>query len=117
MMTEDTVSDRSGAHQEVLNELVRRIAESVEPRRIILFGSAAHGATGPRSDLDILVIMPDGVHRRRTAQAIYRSLSGLGVAKDVVVVTESDVREHSENPSLVLYPALRHGKELFNAAG
>ena len=116
-MTEDTVSDRGGPDEQILSELVRRIAQSVEPRRIILFGSAASGAMGPSSDLDILVVMPDGVHRRKTAQAIYRSLSGLGVAKDVVVVTESDVREHSENPSLVLYPALRHGKELFNAAG
>ncbi len=116
-MSENTSSEQSRPDERVLNELVRRIAESVQPRRIILFGSAARGAMGPRSDLDVLVVMPDGVHRRRTAQAIYRSLSGLGVAKDVVVVTESDVREHGENPSLVLCLALQHGKELYNAAG
>lgn len=117
MMTENTSSDRNGPDRRILNELVRRIAESVQPLRIILFGSAARGEMGPSSDLDVLVVMPDGVHRRRTAQAIYRSLSGLGVAKDVVVVTESDVREHGQNPSLVLYPALQHGKELYNAGG
>ncbi len=61
--------------------------------------------------------MPDGVHRRRTAQAIYRGLAGLGVAKDIVVVTESDVREHGQNPSLVLCPALREGREIYCAAG
>jgi len=117
MMTENTSSDRKGPDQRILKELVRRIAESVQPLRIVLFGSAARGEMGRGSDLDVLVVMPDGVHRRRTAQAIYRSLSGLGVAKDVVVVTESDVREHGQNPSLVLYPALQHGKELYNAAG
>ncbi len=116
-MRENTSSDRNGPDQRILKELVRRIAESVQPLRIVLFGSAARGEMGPSSDLDLLVVMPDGVHRRRTAQAICRSLSGLGIAKDVVVVTESDVREHGENPSLVLYPALRHGKELYNAAG
>jgi len=117
MMTKDTPSDRGGPDERVLKELVRRIAESVQPRRIVLFGSAARGEMGPSSDLDVLVVMPDGVHRRKTAQAICRSLSGLGVAKDVVVVTETDVREHRDNPSLVLCPALRHGKELYNAGG
>jgi predicted nucleotidyltransferase len=116
-MRETTSSDRNGPDQRILDELVRRIAESVQPLRIVLFGSAARGELGPRSDLDVLVVMPDGVHRRSTAQTIYRNLSGLGVAKDIVVVTESDVREHGQNPSLVLYPALRHGKELYNAGG
>lgn len=103
--------------QQVLSEMVRRIIQAVQPLRVILFGSAARGQLGPDSDLDILVVMCDGVHRRRTAQIIYRSLRGLGFAKDVVVVTESDVREYGDNPSLVLYSALQEGKELYRAAG
>ncbi|MBU4173607.1 MAG: nucleotidyltransferase domain-containing protein [Actinobacteria bacterium] len=107
-------SDRP--NEQILSELVRRIVDSVRPLRIILFGSGACGEMGPDSDLDLLVVMPDGVHRRRTAQAVYRSLRGLGVPKDVVVVTESDVRQYASNPSLILYQALRQGKELYHAA-
>ncbi len=59
----------------------------------------------------------DGVHRRRTVQAIYQSLGGIGVAKDVVVVTESDVRKYGRNPSLVIFPALTEGKEIYHVAG
>jgi predicted nucleotidyltransferase len=103
--------------QRILSEMVRRIVESVQPLRVILFGSAARGELGPNSDLDVLVVMPDGVHRRQTAQKIYRDLRGLGFAKDIVVVTESDVREYSNNPSLILHSALREGKELYRAAG
>ncbi len=102
--------------QATLMELVRGIVEAVRPLRIILFGSAARDQMGPNSDLDILVVMPDGAHRRRTAQAIYRQLPALGVAKDIIVVTESDVRRYGDEPSLVLYPALREGKELYVAA-
>ena len=98
----------------LLDELVKRTVEAVHPLRIILFGSAARDAMGPDSDLDLLVA--DGVHRRRTAQTIYRSLRGLCLAKDVVVVTESDILEYRDNPSLVINPALRYGKELYNAA-
>lgn len=103
--------------QEILDDLVQRVVQAVHPRRIILFGSAATGRMRANSDLDLLVIRPDGVHRRQTAQAIYRSLTGLGIAKDVVVVTESDVREDGGNPALVLCPALREGTEVYCAAG
>jgi predicted nucleotidyltransferase len=99
----------------IVEDAVRRIVAAVGPLRIILFGSAARGEMGPNSDLDLLVIMPAGTHRRRTAQAVYRSLADLGTAKDVVVVTESDIREHGENPSLVLCPALREGVDIYRA--
>ena len=105
------------ASQEVVDALVRRVTEAVRPTQIILFGSAGRGEMGPDSDLDLLVVMPDGVHRRQTAQAIYRCLTGLGIAKDVVVVTESDIRDHADNPSLVLLPALREGRVIYTARG
>jgi len=37
--------------------------------------------------------------------------------KDIIVVTESDVRKHRSNPSLIIFPALEKGKELYHAAG
>ena len=101
--------------RELLDTVVKRIVEIARPLRIILFGSAAEGRMGPDSDLDIVVVVRDGVHRRHTAQAIYKSLSGLGIPKDIIVITESDVRKYSDNPSLVIYPALKRGKELYRA--
>jgi predicted nucleotidyltransferase len=50
---------------EIVSEMVRRIVETAHPLRIILFGSAARGEMDENSDLDVLVIMPDGVHRRK----------------------------------------------------
>ena len=96
-----------------LDDLVKRIVDSVHPKRILLFGSAIRGELGPRSDLDFLVVMPDGVHRRQTAQTIYLNLVGVGIAKDIIVVTESDIRDFRDNPSLVMFSALREGKEMF----
>jgi len=99
-----------------IDELVRRIVEVAHPLRIILFGSAARGAMGPHSDLDVLVVMPDGIHRRKTAQEIYRHLWGFGFAKDIVVVTESDLCKYGDNFSLIYYPALREGREIYVAS-
>jgi predicted nucleotidyltransferase len=102
---------------QAINELVRRIVEAVHPRRVILFGSAARGEMGPNSDLDVLVIMPDGTHRRRTAQEVYRRMWGFGFAKDIVVVTESDVQEYGTNPYMIIKNALEEGRELYHATG
>jgi predicted nucleotidyltransferase len=101
----------------LIDELVRRIVEVAHPLRIILFGSAARGGMGPHSDIDVLVVMPDGVHRRKTTQEIYRRLWGFGFAKDIIVVTESDVREYGANPYMIIKNALEEGKELYHATG
>ncbi len=98
----------------MIDELVRRIVEAVHPLRITLFGSAARGDMGSNSDLDVLVVMPDGIHRRKTAQEIYRRMWGFGFAKDIIVVTESDTREYSSNPYMVIKNALEEGRELYD---
>jgi predicted nucleotidyltransferase len=99
----------------ILDDLVRRILVVVQPRRIILFGSAARGDMRPDSDLDILVVVPDGTPRRQTAQTIYQNLIGLRAAVDVVVATESDLQQYGDNFSLVYYPALRGGRTIYAA--
>ena len=103
--------------QDLLSELVKRTLKAVDPLRIILFGSAARGSMGPDSDLDLLIVVRDGVHRRKTAQAVYKNLAGIGFPKDVIVATETDIRLFGENPSLVIYPALRQGMEIYHASG
>lgn len=100
----------------ILQEIVDRTVKAVHPIRIILFGSAAADQLGPDSDLDLLIVMPDGVHRRKTAQLLYQSLYGVGFAKDLVVATLSDLKRHATNPGLVYAEALRTGRELYHAS-
>jgi hypothetical protein len=70
---------------------------------------------GKDSNLDVLVIMPDGTHRRQTAQAIYRHMWSFGVAKDIVVVTESDLQAYGENTSM--YLEMRHERTICSLRG
>ena len=109
-MTEHVIDPR------LLADAVERITRCAQPTRIVLFGSVARGDASAESDLDFLVVVADGTHRRETARRIYRALYDLGHPKDVVVVTESDVTQYAEDPSLILCPALREGKELYRAA-
>lgn len=100
---------------EHLDEIVRRIVEAAHPLRIILFGSTARGEAKTESDVDILVVVPDGVHRLETAQSIYRNLIGITIGIDVVVATEADLENYKDAPGLVYREALREGKMLYAA--
>ena len=99
----------------VLDEATRRIRAVIEPRQVILFGSAARGEMGANSDLDLLVVVSTGLHRRQTAQKIYRNLIGLGFAADIVVVTEDDLVRYRDQVGMIIKPALEEGKVLYAA--
>jgi len=101
--------------QEVLDELVRRIVAEVGPRRVVLFGSAARGQLQPGSDIDLLIVMPDGTHRRQTARHLYGRLGSDRPPVDLVVATESDILDHGDAPGYIYRAALREGRELYAA--
>jgi len=99
--------------QNTLKEIIRRIVEIAQPEKIILFGSAVRKKMGPHSDVDLLVIVDNQRHRRRTTQAIYRHLIGVGFAADIVVVTKDDVERYRDHPGLITHPALEEGKVIY----
>lgn len=100
----------------LLKQLTKAIVDLVHPKRIILFGSAARGDMGKHSDLDIMVVMPDGTHRGDTTGDLYVELPDFGYSQDLVVVTENDLVQYGSNPYMVIYYALKEGRELYRAA-
>ncbi|MEW5804746.1 MAG: nucleotidyltransferase domain-containing protein [bacterium] len=101
--------------ENIIREIVRRIVDTVHPKKIILFGSAVRGEMGPDSDFDFLVVVPSGEHRRRTAQKIYRNLIGVGFASDIIVVTEEDIELFKDHIGMVIRPAIEEGMVLYAA--
>jgi len=102
--------------QEQLDELVRRIVEAVHPLRIILFGSAARGELGADSDVDVMVVMPEGADHRRTAGSIYMQFRGLGFPVDVVIATQRQLDRYRDDIGFIYYDVAREGKQIYAAA-
>ena len=98
--------------QETLDEVIRRIVEVAEPEKIILFGSAARGDMTRNSDLDLLIIK-EGGDALDLMGRIYRNLHGVGVAVDAIVVAPRDVARYKDSHALVIKPALREGKVMY----
>lgn len=101
--------------QETLDEIIRRVVEVAAPERIILFGSAARGGMGPHSDVDLLIVK-DAPNLRSLTGRIYQRLHGVGAAVDAVMVTPEDVRRYKDSHALVIKPALREGRVVYEAA-
>ena len=102
-------------NKKLLQEVTRRIVASVKPQRVLLFGSAARRRMNKDSDFDMLVVMREPVHRRQTAQKIYRNLHGTGIAVDIVVATEKDLKKYGQSAGTILKSALQEGRVLYEA--
>lgn len=101
--------------QDRLKDVVELVVRAVGPTRVYLFGSAARGNAGADSDVDILVVMPPGSHRRQTAMRLYRELLTVGFAVDLVVVTEDDVVRYHDAPGMIVGSAVDEGRLLYAA--
>jgi len=98
-----------------LHELVHRIVMAVHPLRIILFGSAARNEMGADSDFDVLVVMPDGTHRRHTAEMLQRHFFGIPYGIDVMVATPHDLTKYRHSIGVIYRTILEEGRELYAA--
>ncbi|MGQ0591975.1 MAG: nucleotidyltransferase domain-containing protein [Gammaproteobacteria bacterium] len=114
-MTPERQSSVSYTSGEAIDRLVAGIVEDVHPLRILLFGSAIRGELAAGSDIDLLVVMPDGTHRRRTAQHLYRRMRGIGIPFDIVVATARDLDRHKDNIGLIYRSILLEGREVYAA--
>ena len=109
------MNEALGPNPELLRDVVERVTAAVHPSRIILFGSAAHGELGADSDLDVLVVMPDGTHRRKTVQFLHTRMFGLGAPVDILVATPLDLERHRDNIGLIYRTILLEGREIYVA--
>jgi predicted nucleotidyltransferase len=98
----------------LLADTVKRIVRVAKPEKIVLFGSAARGTMGPDSDLDMLIIKSGKFNRGRVTTEIYRHLSG-EIAVDALVVTPEEVERYRHSHCLVICPAMREGKVVYEA--
>jgi predicted nucleotidyltransferase len=99
---------------QTLAELVLRLAEAFEPERIYLFGSKARGETGPDSDYDFLVVVPDeAAPEQKRSRLAYQALRGTRTAADVLVWTKQAFDSRLHLPASLPATVVREGKLLY----
>ena len=99
--------------EQILAEATKRLVEGFHPDRIILFGSQARGTANKHSDVDILVICSVKDDYDSLTLAMYKALSGLGIAKDIIVLTPEEFECDRKIPGTIARPAWLEGRILY----
>jgi predicted nucleotidyltransferase len=99
---------------ELLSEVVCRIVAAVNPDRIILFGSYAHGTPHEYSDLDLFVIKAGRYNRLDVQGEIDGLFWDMSLPMDVLVRTPEQVeRELALGNSFIRVQVFQKGKVLY----
>ncbi len=99
--------------QHGVQQVVAQVVNLARPQRVILFGSAAEGCAGPDSDLDFLVIVPDGRNVRQLTDRLNVGVRPRPMPCDFLVVTPSILRRSQHNPGMMYDEILERGHVVY----
>ena len=101
---------------EIILKVKDRLVASFHPEKIILFGSQARGTADDHSDVDILVVCPITGRRRHLMLEMDRALRGLGLARDIMILTPEEFELDRHIPGTIARPAWKEGRVLYESA-
>ena len=101
--------------QNDLNKIVNTIVESVNPQKVILFGSRARKDSRKGSDYDFLIVKKGVKNEREISWQIYQALFEKKIKQDIdiIVVSPRKLQINKNNPYLIYFWALKEGKILY----
>jgi uncharacterized protein len=97
----------------VLEKIVNRVVQTIQPQKVILFGSWARGEARVSSDLDLLIIKESSEPRFRRAVPLYHALRDIMIQMDILVYTPSEVEEWRNVAQAFVTTAIREGKVMY----
>jgi predicted nucleotidyltransferase len=97
----------------LIDDIIRRIVETAQPDKIILFGSRARGDARPNSDFDVLVIKESNEPRYRRSVPLYVALADLPAEVEVMVYTPEEIEEWRKVPQALVTTAVREGTTIY----
>lgn len=92
---------------------VKRIAETLHPEKIILFGSYAYGNPTPDSDVDLLVVMETRASSADRSWAVSRLLIPRPFPVDILVRTPQEIQHERLNGNFFIEEIVSKGKLLY----
>lgn len=101
--------------KDLFKEITRRLVEMFQPEQVILFGSHAWGTPTPTSDVDVMVIVSQSNLSDYERSVLgHRCLSGLAIAKDVIVRTRAEFDALRDVRASLEYKVAHQGKVLYD---
>lgn len=106
-MTNDT------SVRKIINEIVDRISKGYKPKKIILFGSYAHGEPTEDSDIDILIVTETRFTPEETYKIQRKLLRYFAIPVQLICVSDEEFAETKDVIGGIAYPASKYGEILY----
>lgn len=104
---------RVDQRRDVAQEIAARIAASVQPWRIVLFGSRARGTASHDSDYDIYVEVDADRAQLRDRYCAIRDALRMSVSIDIKVARRGDLERRRDDPGTIEWDVAREGRVLY----
>lgn len=92
---------------------VKRIAETLHPEKIILFGSYAYGNPTPDSDVDLLVVLENQNTRKENLLAVSDCLSPRPFGVDLLIRSPQEIATALQRGDFFIEEITTRGKMLY----
>jgi len=113
-MSRDAKLNTEKITPELIDYVVEKIVQEIQPEKIILFGSYARGEVNRSSDLDLLIIKDDKQSSREIRRRVDSLLRGRRFAVDLLVRKPKEIEWNmkAQNP-FYLHHIFKDGKVLY----
>ena len=99
--------------ESIVRRMVERVVERFNPISVWLFGSMARGDCNKHSDVDLMIIMPEGTDHETAELDIMAELRGSMLPKDVLVNTPDTFQRTVDDLGTVQHTVHKHGVMLY----
>lgn len=99
--------------QDRIDEVVKRIVEGYNPKKIILFGSYANGTQTVHSDLDLFIVKNTTTRPIERGVEVRVLLKEIIMPMDIVIYTPEEYEKHKNQKYGLAYEIQRTGKIIY----
>ena len=93
----------------LVERVVRRIARSVKPESVILFGSRASGNARTESDIDLVVVYSGPMTKRQVQIGIHKLFPNPHFSMDLFVLTPEELESQRSVPNTLAREVSQRG--------
>jgi len=93
--------------------MVEKITNEYQPKKVILFGSYAHGEPTEDSDIDILIVTQRCLTLEETYKIRRELLRYFSVPVQLICVSDEEFKETKDVIGGITYPASKYGEILY----
>lgn len=101
--------------KEIIDNIIAKIIEKDNPRKIFLFGSAINQSGSDPNDLDFLIIKDSTMRRDKRDIEIRNNLSNIIYPMDIFVYTPQEYEKFKNIPSSFINKIVTTGKILYES--